>query len=158
MNVYLEFSCSSAQEDLADAKRHLIALLAKKRQAQREVEQLEARITEFTGHTKEALDLGEESLALEIAEKIASMESEHKILEQSNRTFYLQVDRLQEAYQGLARRIKLQGLSVTMDYLNAMEELEQGAQDRQLEEKMRAAGIGKNISDGKDVLERIKRR
>ena len=58
--------------------------------------------------------------------------------------------------QGLERRIHLQGLQTTLDYLDAAEELEEGAEDRRLDEKMKAAGIGKKVSGGREVLARIK--
>ena len=101
-------------------------------------------------------DTGDEGLAQEIAEKVASMESQLQSEEGSNKTFYRHVDQLRDIVQGLERRIHQQGLQTTLDYLDAAEELEQGAEDRRLEQKMKAAGIGKTINGGREVLERIK--
>ncbi len=157
MNFYMELWYSSAQENLAEAKRHVIGLMANKRQAEREVQQVRSRIAEYLGFAGEALDTGNESLAEEIAERIASLESQLKSEEQSNQTYYHQIDRLRDMVQGLEGRIHQQGLQTTLDYLAAAEELEEGAEDRQLDRKMKAAGIGKRTTAGQEVLERIKK-
>jgi phage shock protein A len=105
----------------------------------------------------DALDIEEESLAQEIAEKIATLESGLVLQEKANLLFSSQVNRLRHEVHRLERRLSdpNERLQYIMDYLDAAAELE-GGKDRELEEKMRAAGIGRHVNAGRDVLERIR--
>lgn len=65
-----------AENHLTKAKRDLTEVMAKQMQANRELERLKADITEHEGYASQALAQGNESLALEVAEKIAQLELE----------------------------------------------------------------------------------
>ncbi len=162
MNIYFNFPCTTERVHLEDAKRELFELLVRKRQALREVVELKDQITTYENFAKEALNKGLESLAEEIAEKIARLESELLWLEKSNDDFFLSIDRLISIVRGLERRQKYpvhnhyERYQYFMDRLDAAEELEQGSDDRELQQKMLAAGIGKQVSNSQKILDRIR--
>lgn len=155
MNLQLE---SSARTHLVEAKRELIALIANEKQARRDENVVKERIAEYESYARDALQLGEKSLAQEIAEKIAKMESSLVLQEKANLSFSAQVNLLKDAVHRLERRIydPDERLHYLMDYLEAAAELEEGGEDRQLERKMHAAGIGKRIKSGREILQRIR--
>lgn len=155
MNLYME---SSARTHLVDAKRELIALMANEKQFRRDVNGVKERITEYESYARDALELGEKSLAQEIAEQIATMESSLMLQEKKNVSFSAQVNVLKDAVHRLQRRIydPDERLQYLLDYLEAAAELEEGSEDRQLMRKMHAAGIGKQIKSGREILERIR--
>jgi hypothetical protein len=158
MNLYLEFSNTSARVRLDEARRDLIALMVSETRARRDVNDLRERISEFEGYVKDALNIGDESLAQEIAEKIAAMQSRVMLQEKSNVSFSAQVVRLKDAIRRLEGHFYDTGnrLQYILDCLDAAAELEEGGEYLGLERKMRAAGIGKHINTGREVLERIR--
>ncbi len=155
MNLYME---SSARTHLVDAKRHLITLMAREKQARRDVDDLKERIAEYEGYARDALDVSEESLAEEIAERIATMETSLIRQEQGNVSFSARVNLLKDAVRRLERRIydPDERLQYILDCLDAAADLEEGSEDRELKRKMRAAGIGKQTDSGHAILERIR--
>lgn len=158
MNLYLEFSNTSTRVYLNEARRDLIALMASEKRARRDVNNLRERISEFEGYAKDALNSGEESLAQEIAEKIAAMQSSVMLQEKTNVSFAAQVDRLKDAIHRLEAHLYDTGdrLQYILDRLDAAAELEEGSEYLELERKMRAAGIGKRINTAREVLQRIR--
>ena len=158
MNLYLEFSNTSARVRLGQARRDLIALKANEKRARRDVNDLRERISEFEGYAKDALNIGNESLAQEIAEKIAAMQSSVMLQEKTNVWFSAQVVRLKDAVRRLEGHFYDTGdrLQYILDRLDAAAELEGGSEYLGLEGKMRAAGIGKHINTGHEILERIR--
>ena len=158
MNLYVEFSHTSAHFCLDEAKRDLIALMAEETRARRNVNDLEARIAGFEGYAQDTLDTGDESLAQEIAEEIVAMDSKLILQEKTNVSFYAQVNRLKDAVHSLERRLYDRGdrLQYTLDCLEAEAELAEGDEYRELERKMRAVGIAKHVVTGHEVLERIR--
>ena len=158
MNLYVEFSHTSAHFRLDEAKRDLIALMAEETRARRDVNDLEARIADYEGYAQDALDTGDESLAQEIAEEIAAMNSKLMLQKKTNVSFYAQVNRLKDAVHRLERRLydRGDGLQYILDCSDAKAEQTEGGEYRELERKMRAAGIGKHVVTGHEVLERIR--
>ena len=158
MNLYMEFSHTSAHVRLDEAKRDLIALMAKEIQARRYVNDFEARIADYAGYVQDALDTGDDSLAQEIAAQIAAMNSKLMLREKTNVSFYAQVNRLKDAVHCLEGRLydRDDRLQYIQDYLDAEAELADGGGYRELDRKMRAAGIGKHVVTGHEVLERIR--
>ena len=158
MIIYAELSQVSTRTHLVDAKRGLIDLMAKEIAARREVSDLRSRIKEYEKYVVDALDLENESLAQEIAEKIAALESGLVLQEKTNLSFSIQVDRLKHEVHRLENRSSDpdERLQCVLDYLDAAAQLEEGAEDWELEQKMRAAGIGRHVNAGRDVLARIR--
>lgn len=71
-----EQEIEDARNNLRKAKRSLTEVMANKMQAERKVKSLGTAIKEHEGYAERALALKDESLALEVAEKIASYEME----------------------------------------------------------------------------------
>lgn len=65
-----------AETHLTNAKRNLTDVMAKQMQSGRELERVKANLTEHEGYAVQALNAGNETLALEVAEKIAQLEQE----------------------------------------------------------------------------------
>ena len=158
MDLYTDLSRASTRTHLMEAKRELIDLMAKEIAAQRFVCERKACIAQYEKYATEALDIEEQVLALEIAEKIVSLESGLELQEKTNYLFSTLVDRLKTEVLRLERFLYDPGdrLQYILDYLEAATDLEYGFADRELERKMQAAGIGKHVNAGRDVLERIR--
>lgn len=71
-----EQEIKDAQTNIANAKRSLTEVMARRMQADRKVTELTNRIAEHEGYAEKALSMNDEALALQVAEKIASMETD----------------------------------------------------------------------------------
>ena len=158
MNLHTEFSVTSARTHLNDAKRELIGLIAMEKQARRSARILKERVAEYERYAKDALALGEDSLAGKIAERITVMASEFLLQQKENDSFEIQVNRLKNTVHRLERRVDVRDdqLQYMLDCLDASAELQQGSEDLQLSRKMQAAGIGKPVGGAGEILARIR--
>jgi phage shock protein A len=84
-----------AENHLTKAKRDLTGVMAEQMAASREVDRLKREINEHEGYAGQALEKGDETLALAVAEKIANLESELTSQQQAL-----------DSYQGSANRLK----------------------------------------------------
>ena len=157
MDLHSDFA--AANEQLLEARRGLITLMAEQRRAARDIEALEADIARYEGYVSEALDKHEDTLAQDIAEKIAGMESSLRHQCRINEVFDGQVTRLAGTVRRLdsRRRGETDRVQYILDCLDAWAELEDGASP-QLERRMREAGITERSNAGRRVLERIRTR
>ena len=101
-----EQEIKDAEEHMRKAKQDLTDVMAKQMQASRQVESLKKGITEHEGYAVQALDKGDENLALEIAEKISQLESELAEQEQVHEMFSGHVTRLKDMVKKTERQIK----------------------------------------------------
>lgn len=74
----LQQEIADAKNNLESARRSLTEVMAKEMQTKRQISTLEQNIAEHEDYAKQALDKGNESLAMEIAEKIADYEAQKK--------------------------------------------------------------------------------
>lgn len=72
----LDQEIRDAKAAMEKAKRGLTDLMAEKAGYERKVAELSAKIGEYEDHAVKALEKGEESIALEVAEKIAAFQGE----------------------------------------------------------------------------------
>jgi len=72
----LEQEIKDADNHISKAKQDLTTVIAKEMAASREIEGIKTKISEYEGYAVSALDKGDETLAIEIAEKIATLEAE----------------------------------------------------------------------------------
>ena len=158
MNVYLEVSHPCADDRLMQARRDLIGLMAEEKQNARELHDLRSEITKYEQYAKEALNLNEESLALEIAEKIASVESRMAYRESINNRFTNEIQVLRDAVHRLERQLRggPDRLTYLLGVLEAEAELAEGGEWRDLDRKMRQAGIGPEAAARDKILARIR--
>ena len=89
-----EQEIKDADNALEKAKRDLTEVMAKEMQAARKVEQLNADIKKHEGYATEALEKGNEDLALEVAEKIAEYQGELEIQQKAQSSFSAHTERL----------------------------------------------------------------
>lgn len=89
-----EQEIKDAQHALDKAKRDLTEIMAKEMQAGRKVKQLTEDISKHEGYATDALDKGEESLALEVAQKIAEYQGELEIQQKAQQSFSAHIERL----------------------------------------------------------------
>ena len=72
----LDQELRDSKKALGDAKTSLTAIMAEKTGVDRKVKELNAKIKEHEGYAIQAMDKGDESLALDVANKIAEFEHE----------------------------------------------------------------------------------
>jgi phage shock protein A len=89
-----EQEIKDAEEQLDKAKRDLTEVMAKEMQASRKVASLQEEIEKHEGYASSALEKGNEDLALEIAQKIAELQSEKEIQEKAQASFAGHTERL----------------------------------------------------------------
>ncbi|MGL1955900.1 MAG: PspA/IM30 family protein [Colwellia sp.] len=94
-----------AENHLTKAKRDLTGVMAEQMSANREVDRLQREITEHEGYAGQALDKGDETLALAVAEKITTLESDLANQQQSLDSFTGSADRLKELVKKSERQV-----------------------------------------------------
>ena len=94
-----------AENHLTKAKRDLTDVMAKQMQAAREVERLQREITTNEGYAEQALNKGDEALALEVAEKVASLETELATNQSALENFTASVARLKDLIKKSERQV-----------------------------------------------------
>ncbi|TPH18577.1 PspA/IM30 family protein [Litorilituus lipolyticus] len=94
-----------AENHLTKAKRDLTGVVAEQMAAQRDVERLNREIAEHEGYAGQALEKGDEALALAVAEKIATLESELATQQQALASYTGNADRLKELVKKSERQV-----------------------------------------------------
>jgi len=94
-----------SEKHITIAKRDLTEVMAKQMQAARELGQLQASIKEHEGYAMQALNQGNEALAIEVAEKIAELEKSAAEQQQANESYLKSADRLKELIKKSERQL-----------------------------------------------------
>ena len=94
-----------AENHLTKAKRSLTSVMAEQMAASRNVDRLKREITEHEGYVAQALNKGDETLALAIAEKIAALESELLAQQQAFDSFEANANRLKDLVKKSERQV-----------------------------------------------------
>ncbi|MBL0710477.1 MAG: PspA/IM30 family protein [Colwellia sp.] len=94
-----------AENHLTKAKRDLTGVMAEQMSTQREVDRLQREVTEHEGYVAQALEKGDETLALAVAEKIANLESELATQQQAVASFSGSANRLKELVKKSERQV-----------------------------------------------------
>ena len=94
-----------AENHLTKAKRDLTGVMAQQMAASRDVDRLKREVTEHEGYAVQALDKGDETLALAVAEKIATLESDLGNQQQSLDSFAGSANRLKELVKKSERQV-----------------------------------------------------
>lgn len=103
-----------AKESLAKAKHDLTEVMAKEMQTTRQIDSIKADISKNEGFVSDALNKGEEALALEIAEKIAGMEAELATLKQAKARYNAHVDKLKALMENAEKQLTEYERQLTM--------------------------------------------
>ncbi|MGL4447831.1 PspA/IM30 family protein [Shewanella sp.] len=141
-----------AEKHLTNAKRELTDVMAKEMQASREIDRLKRAITEHEGYATQALDKGDESLALEVAEKIAELDQQLAEQQSANDSFSAHAQRLKDLVKKTERQLS--------DYQRqlSMVKTTESVQKATATITDSFASSNSKLLNAKDSLERIKAR
>ena len=141
-----------AEDHLRKAKQDLTEVMAKQMQASRQVSSLKNEVAAHVEFAGQALDKSNESLALEIAEKIAELETDLAEQEHIQATFSEHVARLNDLVKKTERQLK--------DYERqlSMVKTTESVQKASAAISDNFALSSSKILSAKDSLERIKKR
>lgn len=94
-----------SEKHVTIAKRDLTDVMAKQMQTARELTQIQASIKEHEGYAMQALNQGNEALAIEVAEKIAELEVTEAEQKQTNESFLSSAARLKDLIKKSERKL-----------------------------------------------------
>ncbi|MFQ5535405.1 MAG: PspA/IM30 family protein [Sphingomonadales bacterium] len=100
-----EQEIKDAENHLEKAKRDLTEVMAKEMQATRKIGDLTANVVKHEGYAAQALEKGDESLALEVAGKIAELQDELEIQQQAKQNFSAHVARLKKLIRATGKSL-----------------------------------------------------
>lgn len=147
-----EQEIKDAQTHLGRAKRDLTEVMAKQMQAGRQLETIKKDISEHEGFAGQALEKGNEALALEIAEKIANMEQEQADQQEVHNSFSQHSNRLKSLVKKTERQVKEYERQLTMvKTTESVQKASAAITDN-------FASSNSKILGAKDSLDRIKQR
>jgi len=110
----LEQEVKDAENHIAKAKQDLTTVIAKEMQATREIERISKQVAEYEGYAVDALNKGDETLATEIAEKIAGLESELSTHTETQKSFSANASRLKDLVKQTERQLAEHKRQLTM--------------------------------------------
>ena len=94
-----------AENHLTKAKRDLTGVMAQQMSSSRDVDRLKREVTEHEGYAVQALDKGDETLALAVAEKISNLENDLASQQQALDSFSGSANRLKELVKKSERQV-----------------------------------------------------
>jgi len=148
----LEQEIRDSKKALNDAKTGLTSIMAEKMGVDRKVKDLSAKITEHETYAVQAMDKGDENLALEIANKIAEFEHELTIQQGIRDGYDSKVSSLKKMIRQSERNIQAMDREVSVVKTTAKV---QKANDLA---SAKFSGSNSSLNSATDSLERIKTR
>ncbi len=146
----LDQEVRDATEELKQSKDGLAAILARQKLAEEKSSQLQSGIDEYEGYASQALEKGDESLAIEVAQKVADLENQLSTEHASAKSFEKNANDLRTAIKAAEQNIKR--MKQQVDTVKATENV-QRAQSAVAE---RHSGTDSRLRTAMDSLERIK--
>ena len=146
----LDQEIRDADNGLIGSKEALTGIIAKRKLADKKVDSLEASIKEYEGYAMQALDKGDETLATEIADKIAGLEAELAGEEGVAKSFAESEAELRRAVSQTEANLKR--LKQQVDTVKATETVQRA----QAAVAARHSGTGSSMRSAVDSLERLK--
>ncbi len=146
----LDQEIRDAYEELKRTKDSLAEIMARQKLSEEKCAKHKERISEHEGFALAALEKNDETLALEVAEKIAEMENQLKMEEESGTGFATSADNLRTAIKQTERN--LSQLKQQVDTVKATENV----QKAQAAVAERHSGSQSKMRTAMDSLERIK--
>ena len=148
----LDQEIRDAGSELGKSKEALTGIIAKRKLADKKVGSLRSSLTEYEGYATQALDKGDEALAIEIAEKIAGIETELLGEEGSAKAFSDSERQLRKIVGQTEANLKR--LRQQVDTVKATE----AVQRSQAAVAARHSGAGSSMGSALESLERLKSR
>ena len=146
----LEQEIRDADSELGRSKESLTGIIAKRKLADKKVDSLKSSLTEYEGYAMQALDKDDDGLAIEIAEKIAGLETELLGEEGLAKAFSESEGQLRKTVgqtQANLKRLKQQ-----VDTVKATESVQRS----QAAVAARHSGAGSSMRSALDSLDRLK--
>lgn len=146
----LDQEIRDADGELIKSKQALTGIIAKRKLAERKVDELKSKVTEYEGYAMQALDKGDTGLATEIAERIAAAENELVGEEALAGDYARNDDQLRKAValaEGNLKRLKQQ-----VDTVKATESVQRA----QAAVAARHTGANPSMNSALQSLERLK--
>lgn len=146
----LDQEIRDASEELKQSKDSLAAIIARQKLAEEKCAKLKTQIKEHEGFVVKALDKGDETLAHEVAEKIAEMENQLMTEKDAGKGFADSANKLRAAIKQAESNIKR--LKQQVDTVKATENVLRA----QAAVAERHSGANSSLRTAMDSLERIK--
>jgi len=146
----LDQEIRDADNELSKSKDALTDIIAKSKLADKKVGSLKSSLAEYEGYAMQALDKGDETLANEVAEKIAGIESELAGEEGLAKSFADSEAQLRRAVSQTEANLKR--LKHQVDTVRATEKVQRA----QAAVASRHSGAGSSMRSAVDSLERLK--
>ncbi len=146
----LDQEVRDATEELKESRDGLATIIARQKLAEEKVTQMKAGIDEYEGYASQALSKGDETLAMEVAEKVADLENQLRTEQEAAEGFANNAKSLRNAISAAEQNIKR--LKQQVDTVKATENV-QRAQSAVAE---RHSGTNSKLRTAMDSLERIK--
>ena len=146
----LDQEIRDADSELGKSKDALTGIIAKRKLADKKVESLKSSLAEYEGYAMQALDKGDEGLAVEIADKIAGLETELMGEEGVAKSFRDSETQLRKSV--LQTEANLKRLKQQVDTVKATEIVQRS----QAAVAARHSGAGSSMGSAVDSLERLK--
>ncbi|MBV40997.1 MAG: PspA/IM30 family protein [Alphaproteobacteria bacterium] len=146
----LDQEIRDADNGLSKSKGALTGIIAKRKLADKKVGSLKSSLTEYDGYAMQALDKGDDSLAVEIAEKIAGLETELLGEEGLAKSFADSEGQLRKTVAQTEANLKR--LKQQVDTVKATEVV----QKSQAAVAARHSGVGSSMGSALESLERLK--
>lgn len=148
----LDQEIRDADVELKQAKESLASILAEQKLSEKTIVKIKASIAEYEGYALKALDTNNETLALEVAEKIADLENELTIQQTHYDNFVTSVTSLRQSIT--QAEVNIKNLKQQVDIVKATESV----QKAQTAVAQRYGRSGVKLHTALDSLERIKKR
>ena len=146
----LEQEIRDADSELGRSKESLTGIIAKRKLADKKVDSLKSSLTEYEGYAMKALDKDDDGLAVEIAEKIAGLETELLGEEGLAKAFSESEGQLRKTVGQTEANLKR--LKQQVDTVKATESVQRS----QAAVAARHSGAGSGMGSALDSLERLK--
>jgi len=148
----LDQEIRDASEALNESKDSLAAIIARQKLSEEKAGKIKQEITENEGYAIKALEKADEKLAMDVAEKIAALESKLKSEEESGLGFSQSADQLRSAINQAEK--DLQYMKNQVDTVKATENV----QKAEAAVSERHSGTNSKLRTAMESLERIKER
>jgi len=148
----LDQEIRDASEELKQSNNALAAMIAKQKLSSERLNKLEEDIDKHEGYAVKALDQSDESLALDIAKKIAELEASLEAERQQGESFKHSAKQLNEAIAQATKNV--QYMKTQVDTVKATENV----QKAEAAVSARHSGSNSKLRTAMESLERIKER
>ena len=146
----LDQEIRDADDEMGKSKEALTGIIAKRKLADKKVASLKSSLAEYEGYAMQALDKGDDGLAVEIAEKIAGLETELLGEKSVGKAFADSEGQLRKTVSLTESNLKR--LKQQVDTVKATEIV----QKSQAAVAARHSGVGSSMGSALESLERLK--